>query len=246
MLSLADTFNACLSVLDVEHPASAPDALRYFVIGQINARVQYMQAAGPDYCTRTKINLNTVAGTASYALSSTLQSVLKPVRIGGKVAMELLSRGDLDRFGPIYCGNLGAMANALPWAFYLERLRSSTSDSASVNLWLAPTPDAVYPIEIEGVNEPVHYVVDDLAKTGDQTVYVPISHQYVESIFLPLCRMAMTESPYFVRTELIAQLLTASDRAEEMIETANPQTRSGPDLMERKKAAPRQAYNSTQ
>jgi hypothetical protein len=252
-IDLVAVYNDALLVLEIECPKSAPAPLQALVISYINEVVQTIQQGGPDFQTEGILTFNTVAGTASYSLESTLQNVVKPVRLADGTALtELQTRGDYDLFGQVYLGQICAtVGQGKPMAFYLNRVENIVPDSADstvTTMLLAPTPDDVYAVTATVIAEPVRYEVADL--TANPVPLIPIAHQYVEAILMPLVRFACTKSNYFKNTGAVAGLTASRDAAMQLLGLADPQTDAAQDVNERKKAAARaaarQAYNSTQ
>jgi len=253
-IDLLAVYNDAMLVLEIEYPANAPAFLSGLVVGFINEVVQTIQQAGPNFQTQGVITVNTVAGTASYSLTTNLQNVVKPVRLAdGTSLVELQTRGDYDLFGQVYLGQLSpAVAQGKPMAFYLNTGReTATPDAAEsvvTTMMLAPTPNDAYVVTATVIVEPTRYTVADL--TANPVPVIPIAHRYVEAILMPLVRFACTKSNYFKNAGALPSLTSSRDAAMTLLGLADPQTDSAQDVNERKKtaarAAARQAYANTQ
>lgn len=202
MLTLRNIFDVALFDLGVENADHAPAPVRVAVLGYITAGLQTMQAAGEDYYSKEEETVPLVAGTASYAMGKTVQTVLDSPRIGARHLMKLSSRQRYDNFGPLFMGQLGTtVADGTPLAYWVETLRDTTADeedNVKVRIYLAPGPSANGSMIVPVINEPPTYELADLC---DDTVIPPVPHKYHETILLPIVRMNATSHPYFDRNK---------------------------------------------
>ena len=197
-ITVRNVFDDLLLICGVEQANNAPMYIRERVLTDINATLQFIQAAGGDFFNRDVSTTATVSGTAGYALTD-VQQVVGPVRIGAIPLRELASRGEFD----LYAAMLGALddvsaaSNARPTAYYLQRLRDpanegTSGESTALTLLLAPTPNAVYSVAAEVVKLARNVSYADL--TAD--VPLPMPHKYVASLFLPIARYNVTTCPW--------------------------------------------------
>lgn len=193
--------------LGVSVPADATPGQLADVAVAINWALQTMHTAGEDFFTRRKLAVTYPGGGPELALPEEVQSVLGPVRLAtGAHLRALESRGEYDAYGPLFMG-LGAYAvpNGTPQAYWVETHRAddaTDADLAKINIRLIPQPGGNTDLEVEGVEEAANYAVADLGYTDP----LPCPHKYVETIFLPLARYAITRSNDFSRAELRAEL----------------------------------------
>lgn len=206
-LQVVQVRNNLLGILGFDVPSAAPALALDDITIALNGGMQMLQTAGEDYFTRAKVTLTLSAGTASYTIPSTIQSVIGPVRWNGSKPLRALeSQGELDQFARIYLGGTayGSGPDAPPEAYWVRFQRSGTmGDIVGVEITLAPAPSAPPgTLVFDVVNDAVSYVVADLSSTNE----VPIAQNYTETIFLPIVRFLITRSTLFSRQELLKPL----------------------------------------
>jgi hypothetical protein len=214
MLQIVQARDDLLSKLGIENATLAQTLALQDVMVAINGAMQLLQTAGQDYFTREIITIPLSAGTSIYNISSTVQSVLGPVRWNNvKPLRGLTSEGELDQFDRIFNGGsgYGIGADGDPVAYFVKYLRNGTvGDICGISFRLAPAPSSPAGIlYAEVVNDAPSYTVADLTSTN----VLPVAQNYTESIFLPIARLLITRSSQFSRPDLLTQLEQDGQRA---------------------------------
>ena len=189
------------------------------VVIALNAALQTLQTAGEDYFTRQVIQGTMTAGTTITSLSQNVQSVIGPVRVvsgpnSGMPLTALQSRGEVDQFSRIFANDTawGAGAQGEPSAYWIENLRNgnASGDINQVNIMFCPPPAYARSFEFEAVLDCPSYQVSDLSSG---TTYLPVAHNYAESIVLPLARLNITRSSQFARSDILEQITADAQTA---------------------------------
>lgn len=202
-LRKVDVRDSLLRTLGIQSTDTPSADMLADVLAAMNFAQQTLWTAGPDYFTRAQIAVTLVAGTAAYDLADTVQAVLGPFRItdSGRTLRALTSRGELDNFGFLYLGQTTAViAAGEPLAYWIEGLAQVSGDAGKLKLHVVPAPNAANAgaAVLEGVSECTTYVTADLSATS----VLSVAQQYVETLFLPLARKAITRSAYFSAKQL--------------------------------------------
>lgn len=205
-LRIVDVRDDLLRKLGIESAGSASTGMLADVLAAMNTANQTLWMAGPDYFSRSQIDVVLTAGTGTYTLGSGVQSVLGPMKLpSGRTLRALESRSEFDNFGMLYLGQtLPAITAGTPLAYFVESLNQSGADPVLVKVHVVPAPngDAAGTATLDGVLECSTLATADLAGTST----LPVAQQYVESLFLPLARKAITRSTYFSATDLQAKI----------------------------------------
>ena len=212
-LRKVDVRDDLLRTLGIETVGSASASMLADVVAAMNHAQQTLWLAGPDYFTRSRLDVVLISQTATYILSDTVQSILGPLRLpSGRTLRALASRAELDNFGLLYLGQDSAsVAAGTPLAYFIETLFQAGGDPVQIKIHLVPAPDATAAgtATLDGVSECTRFAdAADIAGVG----VLPVAQQYSESLFLPLARHAITRSIYFSATQLREQI--AADYAE--------------------------------
>lgn len=183
-MTVRNVFDDMLQLLGFQEGNTAPLYIRERLITDINATLQFIQAAGGDYYARGTAAVATLSGQPSYALSSAIQNVLGPVRLAdGTMLRELATRGEYALFAQL-CQGTATAANAKPLAYFLDRNAApnsaTTGDAVATTLFLAPTPNAAYTLTIEGALEAPNFTYADLT-TGIQWTTVDLAATVLEA-----------------------------------------------------------------
>ena len=197
--TILDIYNDGLALLGIYNSTNAPATAKAHVLNDITAALQQMQMAGEDFYARENYSLSLIGGQNSYSLPETVQEVLDPARLSSGVTLtSLKTRSELDNFGPMFMGTLGAIPQASPMAYFVECLRDdSGADATQINFWVVPTPAANDTLALNVINDPPLYTSSDLTATPPPTP--PVPHKYHESILLPLVRMNVTTCELYTR-----------------------------------------------
>ncbi len=217
-LQIVQVRNDLLSKLGIEDATLAPVLALQDVVIAMNWAMQQLQTAGQDYFTRERITLTLAAGTSTYNVPTSLQSVIGPVRWNDiKPLRALESQGELDQFDRIFMGgeDYGVGPDGDPVAYWPRYLKTGNiADICGITINLAPAPAApAGTLVVEVVNDAVSYVVADLASTQA----LPVAQNYTESIFLPLARLMITRSSQFSRPDILPQIQEDAGRAFERL-----------------------------
>lgn len=205
-LTIAQVYADLLSKLGIESVVGVSSLVQQDCIVAINGAMQMLQSAGERFFTQEQITLTLAAGTSSYTVAKTIQSVIGPVRLNDETPLRALtSRGEYDEFDRIFLGDTGYGAAAgTPIAYYPEFTRSgSTGDIVLITFYFAPVPDGAYTAVAQVVNDAPNYVVGDLSPGS---TVLPVAQGYTESVFLPIARMLICRSSQFSRPDLLASL----------------------------------------
>ena len=202
--------NDLLRKLYIEDPSALDGTilagLEAEVVSAINRAFQMIWTAPKSsHFTRKHFTFSVVGGTSSYALDSTLQAVLGPVKLDGATPhlRAITERGDFDNYPTRFKGALSnAAASGRPEAYFLERLFADAAEATTVNMLLTPTPDTSYSADFEGSIEAPNFTLAEI----DADVALPMPHQYVESILQPIARMYITRSHFFMADRRQAEI----------------------------------------
>lgn len=208
-----DLLNDLLRKLYIEDPAGLSGTiltgLQADCVDAINRALQTLWTAPFDFFRRRHFQFNTVSGTQEYDLEAAtglaLQEVLGPVKINGATPhlRPVRDRGDFDNYATRFLSSLtNTVANARPVAYYLERLFQNAADGVQCKMLFTPTPDDAYSVDFEGSVEAPTYTLAQLQAEPD----IPIPHSYVESVLLPVARLFVARSHYFMADQRQAEL----------------------------------------
>jgi hypothetical protein len=206
-LTIAQAAADLVSKLGIASVAAANAQTQQDVVVAINGAMQMLQTAGQDYFTRQRLTLTLSAGTSTYTIPATVQSVLGPARWNDEKPLRALtSQGEYDQFARIFLGEdaYGPGADGDPVAYFPDFVRNGTSgDIVAVTISVAPAPESpAGTLVVDVVNDAPAYAVADLTSS----TVLPIAQNYTESIFLPIARMLVTRSAQFSRPDLLDQL----------------------------------------
>lgn len=212
-LRKVDVRDYLLRTLGIESSANANAGMLADVLAAMNYANQTLWTAGPDYFTRAQIAVTLIAGTASYTLANTIQSVLGPMKLpSGRTLRPLESRAELDNFGLLYLGQTEAgVDEGVPLAYFIESLNQTGNDPVLLKLHVVPAPSAAEAgaATLDGVSECTIFASTDLAATD----VLPVAQQYVESLFLPIARKHVAGSTYFSAANLLKGIEADFDAA---------------------------------
>lgn len=187
--------------LDLEQPDNAPAYIRKDAAIAMSWAYQRIWSAPWDFFRKTNLNFSTVGGTNTEVLPQNIVSIVGPVRIQGNAHLTpITNRSDFDHYGTRFLGNTTLTGGSgTPEAYHLWRTNQNAGDNVKVELLMTPTPDGVYTIDYDAATEAPAVSAADLCADPGITIQIP--HAYVESLFLPLARLAITRSHYFTTLE---------------------------------------------
>ena len=105
--------------------------------------------------------------------------------------------GEVENYDIYYGGGLThAASSGEIAAYFVERTSQTGSDPAKATVHVAPTPSANTHVLLDVVKEAPRYTWTDYKNC----TALPIPHQYVESLLLPLCRFKASSYRLFVNS----------------------------------------------
>lgn len=173
----------------IEKPCATTLSVRERAITDLNAAMQtiWSFSKNVDFWTRTTELVTVPAGIGSILLSNDIQNVLSPCRTeaDNRPLAPLHSIDELENFSIYYLGGLThAQATGTPTSFYVERDNQTGNDPARCTLHLAPTPVVDTTVKLDVIKECPRFSWKDYENCSR----IPIPHQYIESILLPITR----------------------------------------------------------
>lgn len=159
-----------------------------------------------------------IFGSAGNSLYRSASNVDRPDAATGWVAMD----GTLPPPTLTYQYQMPAMATITP-----------SPDSVAMTLCLAPTPNANGTLAWNAIREPTSYTAANMDNAGTT---IPVAHQYVETLLLPIFRWFLTRSRYFSAADKLPMLEADYKLALGAIglgePTQNPTRRTSPTMEE--------------
>lgn len=208
-LTVAQAYDDLRRKLGVMTGEASPAGVDADVVSAMNWALQTMWKAGSDYFTREAISVTLIVGQASYALATTTQAVLGPVKTSaGQLLRAVEDFGDVQNFALLYLGQASApMLNGAPLAYHVRNSRVDANNPHLVTLYVMPAPDAAAvtahsPLSVDGVKVCKTYTVADIALTDA----IQVADGYAESLFLPLARLQITRSHLFSQADNLARI----------------------------------------
>ena len=208
-LTVAQVFDDLQRKLGIMPGDVAPDGAYEDIVQAVNWALQTMQKAGAEYFTREALSVTLVNGQAEYALATTTQSVLGPVRTAtGRLLRKIEDFGDVANFGLLYLGQVSTpMGSGSPLAFHVRDTRTNADNPHLTTLHVVPAPDATAvaahsPVLVDVVKTCSSYTVDTIRGAGN----IQVADGYAESLFLPLARLQITRSNLFSQAENLARI----------------------------------------
>jgi hypothetical protein len=193
-LTVRDVINDILLLWGVSIPFTADKSMLRRAIHDMNAGLQIVWALAKDddYFSRITLTLTFAASQSQQTLPENVLTILGPARFAtsGQPLRPITNRSQFDSYGPIFLGQLGfAVPNAMPQAFFIEKLNSPTPDDVISIFHIVPAPTASTSFLLDVSTEAPRYVWNDY----ETATPVQFPHKYVDSVLLPICRYkAMT------------------------------------------------------
>lgn len=205
------------NLLDINAGVTVSDAVKADCANALNQALQQLNLSKDEYFLSEEITQALTIGTANYALEDTIQRVVGPVRIvGGPHLREIRSKGQYEGFSYY----LDGATSGAPRAYFLDsRKASSGGDAVAITLYLAPAPAEAGSVKLDVIKDITAYTAANMADT-DKTV--PVAHQYVESLLLPIARYYLTRSRFFTNTAKLESLAEDYQAAMVAIGLAEP------------------------
>lgn len=185
-LSVCDVVDSVLSMWGILCRKSAPNYAIDRAISDLNSAMQLIwnNAEDRDYWTNETLTITLSDGESSFGLPDDIQNVKGPCRIE-ETRQPLTHTGtlsDLESFADLY---LDGEISDVPLAYHIERAAQSGDDPAGLTFHVNQAidgDDVAFLLDV--VKEAPRYTVADLSACP----VVPIPHQYVESLLLPVAR----------------------------------------------------------
>ena len=107
-MTVPEVYAAVLECFGVADPADATAAARARALIDINAAIQLLAGAGPDFYGRARSTVAMSDGIGEYTLPKAVQTVLEPValQMDGLPLRKLTTRGQVRQFGNLFLGQL--------------------------------------------------------------------------------------------------------------------------------------------
>ena len=209
--------------LDLENPENAPAYIRKDAAIAMSWAYQRIWSAPWDFFRKTSLDFTTVNGTEAYTLPQNIAEVIGPVEIQGNAHLDkITNRSDFDHFGTRFLGNTNLTGGSgTPQAFHLWATNQVASDNVKLEMLLTPTPDDAYLIGYIAATEAPAVSPEDLCADPGITIQIP--HSYVESLFLPLARLAITRSHFFTSLDKLDLFKTDATLALRDLRYSDPQ-----------------------
>jgi hypothetical protein len=201
----------------IEKPCAAPDFTKESAINCLNEGMQtvWNEARDRHYWTRQTLSVSYTGGASEIVLSDAVQSVIGPVRYGGRNLIPMTSPGERHAF----YDNYGEVPS-FPVGYHADSRAQTAADPARVALMLLPPPMETTTVTVDVVMEPPRYTVLDLATCP----LVPLPHRYIESLLLPVTRYLASKSHLFVNEAGREDIRRGYVMASALLERANPAT----------------------
>lgn len=233
-MTVPEIYRVLLLLLGIEDPAAAVESVADEILSAVNKAVQMLAASGEDFYGREPITVALATGTESYTLSKDIQTVLEPVLLAdGTPLRAITSRGQYRNFGQLFLGQLtNTLANGKPIAFFVESRHDTTADepdSVAMTMHFLPPPSTDYNATtalLDVIKQPVALVAADLA---DDAAIIPVPHKYLETVFLPIARWNVTNSPYFIQSGNLPRYKADYDMAVQILSGIDPRMPKPPD-----------------
>ena len=184
-MSVCEVVNDLLALWGIFCRKTAPPFALARALSDLNTALQTMWncSAERSYWSSSKLDITVTANTDSANLPDNIQNVIGPCRV--KSTLQPLSPlgtiGEFESFADLY---LDGQTASRSLAYYIDRSNQDATDPAKLVLRVAPTSNAQQMFTLEVVTEPPRFTVADLYACP----LLPIPHQYVETLLLPLAR----------------------------------------------------------
>lgn len=197
---VCDVLREVFLLWGIENPCLALEWTRGRALADLNAAMQILwsQSAEVNYWTRSTLTLDFDTNQESKVLQNNIQNIVGPVRINRCALAPLQSRGELENYSTYYLGEYSNDdSDVAPQAYYAERTNQGGIEPCRVTLHLAPKPKNITTLEVDVVLECPRFTWKDFQKC----TAIPIPHQYVESILMPIIRHRASSFHLFIKPE---------------------------------------------
>lgn len=185
-VSLCGVVHEVLMLWGIACIKNAPKFAIERAINDVNAALQMIwnHAADRTYWTGSTLTLNFADGAMKIDLPNSIQNVIGPCRRADnkRPLVPVGTMGELDTFSDLY---LDSQTAEEPLAYHVERLAQTGTDPARCILHVTPEVQGdAMDLELDVVMEAPRFIISDL----DTCPLIPIPHQYVETLLLPIAR----------------------------------------------------------
>jgi hypothetical protein len=186
----------------IDNPCSTSDSQRERAINDLNAALQtlWTYSRDRDYWTRAKETVTVTGGTSFIVLDNTIQNVIGPARLNSnkKPLVPLNSISEVENYDLYFQGGIShSQSSGEAKSFYIERTGQTGNDPAKCTLHLAPIPTTDTELIIDVIKEAPRYTWGDYV----DCTRIPVPHQYVENVLLPICRFKAMGYRFFSHEE---------------------------------------------
>lgn len=211
--------------------SAAPDYVIEDFVTAVNQSFQQLQTDLPQearlHFTRDTVEINLEEGENVYVLDDDVQAVVSPARLatGDRALHPVRSQYEITHFNSLH----GARTTTVRPLVYFVRTRNKAAspEAAKIEIWVAPTPADPETMVVEVERDWPSLEADDFCI--EEAADLPIPHQYVESILVPMTAYNLTRSLWFNDKAMIPELekdyLAALRRAgatdPQLVEVAN-------------------------
>lgn len=185
-MSICHVVHEIVMLWGIDCLKSAPRFAMERAISDLNASLQMVwnQAKDRTYWTSETLTLNLLLDETSIALANDIQNVTGPLRRSDnkRPLTPVGTMGELDTFADLY---LDGSVPTEPIAYHIDRSKQVGNDPAKCVLHVHPQiQEASVDFLLDVVKEAPRYTLADL----DSCPLIPIPHQYVETLLLPIAR----------------------------------------------------------
>lgn len=185
-MSICHVIHEVVMLWGIDCLKSAPNFALERAMTDLNAALQMVwnQAKDRTYWTSETLSLNLLLDETSIDLPNDIQNVTGPLRRADnkRPLTPVGTMGELETFSDLY---LEGTIPTEPVAYHIDRMKQAGNDPARCVLHVTPeVHEASIDFLLDVVKEAPRFTLADL----DTCPLVPIPHQYVETLLLPIVR----------------------------------------------------------
>jgi len=177
-----------------------------FVVA-FNQAIQQLRSDLPQearlHFTRDTESVTMVPGTYSYDLPDTVRAVVSPARLtsDNRQLHPVATEFEILNFAALHGGSASV---SRPLVYLVHTVKQDEVDATKIQIWVAPTPTASDTLRVEVERELDIFENEDFC--ADSAATIPMPHQYVESILVPMVAYNMSRSLWFDKKDLLPVL----------------------------------------
>lgn len=207
-------------LLGMEEPINAPDFIGDVVANSINAAIQNIFSETGNLFTATQVTQLTFGGTGNptNAKSFPIDPGTKIIRVllNGRPLRSVARRQEIDTYKDTY--NPDAQEGT-PEAYYLERTYDNGTPGAILHIMPGALQGTALVVQVETTVPVPRITADDL---DDDSLILPIPHDWTETFLIPLARGHAMRSHYWIMKDEGAMYAADFDRALAALKGLNP------------------------